>query len=213
MGCNGSIRIKRLQNHEPPDSEETMPTTHQVYTMLGNENLWDTAAECHRVLTEAHVPHSVCGGVAVCLHGYQRNTVDLDLIIRKSDSQQVKTILEQAGLEWISDQAEFRSPNGIAVQFLFAGDRAGSGSEVYLPEPEGDSNIEVLEGLPVLRLSKLIEIKIACGMGNVRRTHKDLADVVELIAVRKLDSRFARYLHKSVRKEFRELVRNSRGQV
>jgi hypothetical protein len=165
------------------------------------------------VLTEAHVPYSVCGGVAVCLHGYQRNTVDLDLIIRKSDSQHVKKVLNEAGLEWDPLQAEFRSPGGIAVQFLFTGDRAGDGAEVYLPEPEGDSNIEMREGLPVLRLSKLLEIKIACGQGNVRRTHKDFADVVELISIRNLDSSFARYLHKSVRKTFRELVRNSRGQV
>lgn len=181
--------------------------------MLGKENLWQTAADCHRVLLEARIPHSVCGGVAVCLHGYQRNTVDLDLIIRKADAQNVRTALEGAGLKWDRDQAEFRSTTGTPVQFLYAGDRAGSGSEVYLPDPEGDTNVEMVEGLPVLRLSKLIEIKIACGTGNVRRTHKDLADVVELIAIRNLDSSFARHLHKSVRRTFRELVRNSQGQV
>ena len=189
-----------------------MSTAQQAYSMLGNDDLWRVAAECHRVLTVAQISHTVCGGVAVCLHGYQRNTVDLDRIIQKSDSSHVKAVLKQAGLEWDILQAEFRSPSGIPVPFLYAGDRAGSGSEVYLPEPVGDSNVEVLEGLPVLRLSKLIEIKIACGLGNVRRTHKDLADVVELIAVRNLDSSFARFLHKSVRKTFRELVRNARGQ-
>ena len=188
-----------------------MPTTEQVYSMLGNENLWQATADCHRLLSKAGIPHSVCGGVAVCLHGYQRNTIDLDLIIRKDDSQLVRSVLEQAGLKWDREQAEFRSPTGIPVQFLYAGDRAGSGSEIYLPDPEGDSNVEVVEGLPVLRLSKLIEVKIACGMGSVRRTHKDLADVVELIAIRNLDSSFARHLHKSVRKPFRELVKNARG--
>ena len=71
---------------------------------------------------------------------------------------------------------------------------------------------KALENLSVLRLSKLIEIKIACGFGNVRRRHKDLADVVELIAVRRLDSSFARFLHKSVRQTFRELVKNARGE-
>lgn len=82
-----------------------------------------------------------------------------------------------------------------------------------MPEPAGDLNIEVIDGLPVLRLSKLIELKIACGLGNVRRTHKDLADVVELIAIRELDNSFARFLHKSVRKTFRELVKYARGEV
>ncbi len=77
-----------------------MPTTQQVYSMLGNENLWRTAAECHQILADAEIPHSVCGGVAVCLHGYQRNTVGLGLIIRKDDAQRVRSILEQAGLVW-----------------------------------------------------------------------------------------------------------------
>ena len=189
-----------------------MLTARQVYSMLGNENLCRTAAECHQILADAEIPHSVCGGVAVCLHGYQRNTIDLNLIIRKDDAQRVRSILEQAGLVWDSQEAEFRSGSGMVVQFLYAGERAGSGSEVYLPDPEGDSNIGILEGLPVLKLSKLIEIKIACGTGNVRRTHKDLADVVELIAIRHLNNSFARFLHKSVRKDFRELVRNARGQ-
>lgn len=188
-----------------------MTTAAKVYSMLGNENLWQCAAECHRMLAEAQIPHCVCGGVAVCLHGYQRNTVDLDLIIRKADSQKVKSTLENAGLVWNRDQAEFHSAAGIAVQFLYSGDRAGNLSEVYLPEPEGRPNVETLEGLPVLRLSKLIETKIACGLGTARRTHKDLADVVELIAIRNLNSSFARYLHKSVRETFRELVRNSQG--
>ena len=46
----------------------------------------------------------------------------------------------------------------------------------------------------------------------MRRTHKDFADVVELIAIHNLDPSYARFLHKSVRKEFRLLVRRARGQ-
>ncbi len=67
------------------------------------------------------------------------------------------------------------------------------------------------EGLPTLSLAQLIETKIACGQGNLRRTHKDFADVVELIAANQLSSSFAKYLHKSVRAEFRELVKHARG--
>jgi hypothetical protein len=188
-----------------------MPTAAKVYAMLGNENLWQAAAQCHQILADADIPHSVCGGVAVCLHGYQRNTVDLDLIIEPQRATEVRQLLESAGLQWDSDKKEFRTASGIVVQFLMAGDRAGNGSEVQLPAPQGDLNVEVIEGLPVLRLSRLVETKIACGMENVRRMHKDFADVVELIAIRKLDGSFARYLHKSVREVFRKLVRNAQG--
>jgi len=75
-----------------------MSTGKQTYIMLGNENLWQVAMQCHHVLAESQIPYSVCGGVAVCLHGYQRNTVDLDLIIRQTHSSAVRAALENAGL-------------------------------------------------------------------------------------------------------------------
>lgn len=190
-----------------------MQTAERTYAMLGNETLWQVAAQCHQILADANISHTVCGGVAVCLHGYQRNTVDLDLIIEPERAADVRQLLEEAGLKWEAAAKEFRTSGGIAVQFLMTGDRAGSDSEVRIPVPTGDLNVEVLEGLPVLRLSRLIEIKIACGLGSVRRTHKDFADVVELIAIRELDGSFAKYLHKSVRSTFRKLVKNAQGDV
>jgi hypothetical protein len=97
------------------------------------------------------------------------------------------------------------------LQFLVAGERAGNGSDVTLPDPRDPATIESVEGLPVATLARLIEMKIACGEGNIRRTHKDFADVVELVASHDLDGSFAARLHKSVRKTFRALVKNARG--
>ena len=186
-----------------------MITAQKVYTMLGNESLWSVAARCHQLLSEAGIAYSVCGGVAVCLHGYQRNTTDLDLIIRGEDSDAVREILTKGGYTWDADQAEFRTPDGIAIQFVIAGQKAGKETEVSISQPVGDLNVEQIEGLSVVRLSRLIEMKIACGMSNLRRTHKDFADVVELISKRGLDGSFARHLHKSLRPTFRQLVRNA----
>jgi hypothetical protein len=179
--------------------------------MLGNESLWEVAAHCDKLLNHANIAHSICGGVAVCLHGYERNTTDIDLIIDKTDSSSVKQLLTADGFEWDEQAKEFRSPGGIPVQFLMAGDRAGKGLDVTVPEPTGDLNVELIEGLTVVRLSRLIEMKLASGMGNLRRTHKDFADVVELIAIRKLDSSFARFLHASVHDTFRKLVKNAQA--
>lgn len=187
-----------------------MRPTQKVYTMLGNESLWEIAVRCHQIFEQSGIPHSVCGGVAVCLHGYQRNTTDVDMIINACDSALVKQLLLAEAFQWDDELKEFRSSSGIPVQFLVAGERAGKGSEVNIPVPEGESNIEELDGLIVVRLSRLIEMKLASGMGSLRRTHKDFADVVELIANRDLDSSFARYLHKSLRPTFRELVHRVR---
>jgi hypothetical protein len=120
-------------------------------------------------------------------------------------------LLIAASFEWDDELKEFRSSSGVPVQFLIAGQIAGKGAEVKIPEPTGDLNVEERDGLKVVRISRLIEMKIASGMGNLRRTHKDFADVVELIAIRKLDSSFARHLHKSLRPTFRELVHRVTG--
>jgi hypothetical protein len=189
-----------------------MNSAERVYAMLGNETLWDVARECHEVLQQAGIPHLVVGGVAVCLHGYQRNTVGLDIVLRPEDTSRTRVALTEAGFDWDDEQNEFRSSAGIPVQFLLAGERAGKGSELLLPDP-GDEAAKVdLEGLPVVALAKLIELKIACGEGNLRRTHKDFADVVELVAAQGLRRDFARYLHKSLRKIYRELVLRARGE-
>jgi hypothetical protein len=183
----------------------------QAFAMLENQSLWETTTRCHELLAAADLPHAIVGGVAVCLHGYQRNTVDLDLLVRREDGDAVRATLERGSFVWNAKSAEFRSPSGVPVHFLLAGERAGSGSEVRLPDPAQPEYVDEVEGLPVLSLAKLIESKIACGQTNVRRTHRDFADVVELIAQHHLQSSFAASLHKSLRPAFRKLLKAAKG--
>jgi hypothetical protein len=184
----------------------------RVYAMLGNGTLWETAKSCHELLSEAQIPHAVAGGVAVCLHGYQRNTADLDLLVPAGKATVVRDVFEANGITWNEDDHEFRTPSGIAIHFLVAGERAGKGSEVRFPNPADADVATQLEGLPVLSLAALIECKIASGQSNLRRTHKDFADVVELIANHHLGRDFARHLHKSVWATFRQLVLHGRAE-
>ena len=189
-----------------------MPTAQEVFQMLGNRTLWDVAVQCHRALRDAGVPHAILGGVAVCLHGYQRNTVDLDLLVRREDQAKIRETLEETGLQWSAEQVEFRTAGGVAVQFLIAGNRAGKDSDVYFPDPGDEQVTAEIEGLSVLTLARLIETKLASGSGNMRRMYQDFADVMSLIVARKLDRSFARHLHKSLRPTFRKLVEQSRGE-
>ena len=190
---------------------ETAATT---YAMLGSQNIWDTAHRCHDVLQAAGVRHAIVGGVAVFLHGYRRNTVDVDVLVRSEDADVVKSALQQAQFSWSSEQREFRSPAGIPVHFVLSNEPAGDDASygVKFPDPSDSKAVGVIDGLPVVTLARLMELKLACGLGNVRRTHRDFADVVELIVVHDLRGDFARFLHKSVRPAFRKLVRNARGE-
>ena len=184
-------------------------TTQQVYFMLGNSPLWNTLVDCHDILTSHHIAHAVAGGVAVALSGYQRNTIDIDLLVNKSQAQEIKTHLLAAGYLWDQQQVQFLSPHKIPVQFLYSGDRAGRGTEIFFPDPSDPNTSTTIENIPVLSLPKLIESKIAAGQGDLRRTHKDFADVVELIIIHHLDKSFVVHLHKSVRKDFEKLVEHN----
>lgn len=172
-----------------------MHTASRVYSMLGNESLWDAALASHAVLSAAGLPHAVLGGVAVCLHGYQRNTIDIDLLVRSEDADAIRGELESSR---------------VVSHLILSGEKAGAGSEVRLPDPADETSVIQIEGLPVLTLARLIESKLACGQGNARRMHKDFADVVELIAMQRLPRSFSRKLHASVRPAFLELVDRAR---
>ena len=173
--------------------------------------MWDTAVAVHAALAEAGIPHAILGGVAVCLHGYPRNTIDIDWLVRRDDLEAIQTSLESAGMVFDAEAREFQSSFGIPIQFVLAGDREGPGQAVFFPSPDDPKVVTEIDGLPVLTLSALIQSKLACGKGNLRRTHKDFADVVELIAVHRLDGAFAPRLDKSVRSEFKQLVRHAKG--
>jgi hypothetical protein len=189
----------------------TILTAQETFRMLANATLWDEAHRVHECLTQAGIPHAMVGGVAVCLHGYRRNTVDLDWLINPLNCDVARVELESAGLTFHPDRKEFTAPSGIAVQFVMSGEKEGPGQSATFPDPADPRSVTVIEGLPVLTLRELLQSKLACGLGNLRRTHKDFADVVELIAIHRLTKAFARQLHKSVRDEFKALVDQARA--
>ena len=184
--------------------------------MLGNAAVWQTAEQCSALFHGAGIPHAILGGVAVSLHGDQRNTIDVDLVIQREQSAAVKQLLWNAGFTWNEERREFIGVNRVPVQFRIAHEPAGDDRSqgVVMPDPSLEGVATEIEGLRVLTLARRIENKLACGLANLRRTHRDLVDVVdvvELIAIHQLGSEFAARLHKRVRAEFRTLVQHARG--
>ena len=189
-------------------------STERAFTVLGTGPLWDAAQRCHDALHRNGLAHAIVGGVAVALHGYRRTTADVDVLIRREDQPAVRQSLEEVGFVWDETEREFRDAAGVPIQCLIALEPASRDSSlgVLLPDP---SNVEVateIEGLSVVTLAKLIEIKVACGLGDIRRSYRDWGDVVELIVARNLGGSLASQLHKSVRKEYRLLVKRARGE-
>ena len=70
----------------------------RFFALLENETLWELAVRSHELLARDGIDHAIVGGVAVCLHGYQRNTVDLDLLVEPADAAALRSALEADGL-------------------------------------------------------------------------------------------------------------------
>src|SRR5262245_57573136 len=113
-----------------------IPTTaRRTYEMLENQSLWEVAERVHQLLVDRGIAYAVVGGVAVCLHGYRRNTIDLDVLIRPESASDLKSALEADGFQWASAEREFRSPSGVAIQLVLSGESEGPGQPARFPDP------------------------------------------------------------------------------
>jgi hypothetical protein len=93
----------------------------------------------------------------------------------------------------------------VRIEFLVSGEFPGDGKPkaVGFPDP---AIALVIEGIRVLPLPRVVELKLASGMTAPDRL-RDLADVQELIKARHLDEAFGDQLDPSVRERYRELWR------
>ncbi len=166
---------------------------------------------CER-LSELEIPYAVCGGMALFQHGFRRFTEDVDILVTKEDLQRIHRELEGRGyLPAFTGSKNLRDTEmGVRIEFLVTGQYPGDGKPkpVAFPHP-GSAAIE-LNGMACLRLSKLIELKLASGMTAAHRT-QDLVDVQRLISTLDLPADFALQLDPFVRPKFEDLWRLEKG--
>jgi hypothetical protein len=98
----------------------------------------------------------------------------------------------------------------VPIDVLRAGDYPGDGEPKRVRFPDPAQVAIPVEGLSVLPLERLVELKLASGLSAPHRL-RDLADVLELIRVRGLDESLADRLDASVREKYRELWRAARS--
>jgi len=158
------------------------------------------------------IPFALAGGMALGEHGYVRMTEDVDVLLTATGLARFHERLVGHGYVTVYPGARrtFRdAESGVRIQVRVSMDLPGDGKPqaVRFPDPEAAS--EMQEGLPVLRLSKLVELKLASGMTAPHRL-RDLADVQEIIKARQLDESFATELDASVRATFVSLVEAAR---
>jgi hypothetical protein len=154
------------------------------------------------------IPYAILGGMALNIHGFVRETVDVDVLLTRESLDRFRERLVGRGYVPAFEGAlkSFKdAETGVRIDVIAAGDFPGDGKpkDVVFPAPAG---IAVEKGgLRVVPLETLLELKIASGLSAEHRRLVDLADVQRTIEALKLPKELGGKLHPSVRAEYGRL--------
>lgn len=129
------------------------------------------------ILAHWDIPHLVVGGLAVQEHGYERVTVDVDLVVPDVAEAVEYLTADLSGpfKRLAEDRVEDRR-NGVRVDLLPAGHVLKDGCKVPFPQPR-----EVSDLPQIATVEQLISLKLDSFTGTPLKRHKDKTDVIELI--------------------------------
>ena len=187
-------------------------SVHDVYReglryFMGEGNLHGALAQLSTDLKRHGIDYMVIGAVALMAYGYPRFTEDIDLVMTPEGLEAFHRELIGMGYVPAFPGAKKRlraTREGVSIEVIAAGEYPGDGKPkpVSFPVP-ADASIDI-DGVQIVTLEKLIELKLASGMTAPDRL-KDLADVQELIKARGLTSEFAAKLNPYVREQYLRL--------
>lgn len=163
-------------------------------TLEGKGPVLAIAREVSDVLEANSFEGGIIGGIAVGLHGHARATNDVDVFLSPAEAERFCEILKRRGFEYEHSTRQLIKER-VPVH-------------IVTPRQAGQATIQVvvINGIRVASFHDLMNIKLRSGLANVTRA-KDLGDVFELIQARQLTSEFASQLDKSLRADFRKLLR------
>ncbi len=160
-----------------------------------------------RRLSQEGIDYAVAGGMALVLHGYRRETVDVDVLLSKEGRELFSQNLVGRGYtpSFPGARKGFRdTETGVGIDILTQGEFPGDGKPKPISFPNPASASIEIDGIRIVTLEKLIELKLASGMTAPHRL-RDLADVQELIKIRKLGAEYAEQLDPYVKEKYLEL--------
>ena len=173
----------------------------------GQGRLKKTYERLAKRLNELGIAYSLVGGYALILHGVRRFTQDIDLLVTEDGLDRVHKALVGRGYIRITPESRNLrdAETRVRIEFVVTGEFPGDGKPKPVAFPDPEVVAETREGIKVINLKSLIELKLASGMTAKARL-QDLADVQRLIEEHHLTSDFAEHLHPYVREKFLELL-------
>ena len=165
-----------------------------------------TLRKIARRLEELGVPYALAGGMALFLHGFRRFTEDVDILVTPEGLKLIHERLEGLGYRPpFEGSKQLRdAETGVRIEFLTAGEYPGDGKPKPVAFPDPAAVRVEKDGLAVLSLPSLIELKLASGMTNPGR-RRDISDVQDLIKTLSLPADLAGQLDPFVQDMYKQL--------
>lgn len=182
--------------------------------VLAVENVRNRLLRAAAALEAANVPYAVIGGNAIAAWVSKvdpegaRNTVDVDLLVKRADFEFVKSAMESAGFVYRhvkSIDMFLDGPGGKArdaVHILFAGERVRQ--EDLLPAPELHID-QAHNAFRLLKLEELVRMKLT----SYRR--KDQVHIQDLIGVGLIDQSWPAKLPPELASRLQEILDDPEG--
>ncbi len=158
-------------------------------------------------LERLDIAYAIVGGNALKVHGFKRLTTDVDVLLSKGGKEFFSRELVGRGYSprFTSAKTKFKNTvYSINIDLLESGEYPGDGKpkEVSFPDPKKHSfDVISPSGVKVkyLKLSSIIELKLASYLSLPNGRERDKLDVIELVKVACLDDKFSMKLHHCVR--------------
>jgi hypothetical protein len=159
-----------------------------------------------RRLDERAIPYALAGDMAMFFHGFRRFTEGVEILVTPDGLKRIND--ELGGRAYVTLDAASKilrdTDSGMRIEFLVTGDYPGDGKPKPVAFPDPAAAGTPIDGMKVLQLPSLVQIKIGSGMTEPGRL-KDLADVQELIAELILTNTFAERLDPHLRQKYGKL--------
>jgi hypothetical protein len=171
-----------------------------------NDPVHKTMRRTIKNLEKANIPYALVGGMAVNVHGHRRTTNDVDILLTVDGLAEFERRFVPKHYDRVPRRPHRFTDrkNQVIVDALVTGLYPGSGKPGPIAYPDPAVVGTAMEGLQVIELAMLIELKLAA------HRYQDFADVVSLIRVHQLDESFADRLHPSVRSDYIECLEENR---
>src|SRR5882672_12832842 len=134
---------------------------------MGQGNLNKALAKVTRDLKDHGIDYMVIGAVALLEHGYPRLTADIDLVLTPKGLEAFHR--ELIGLGYVpafpGAKKRLRSTRDwVRIDVMTSGEYPGDGKPKPVSIPEPSTASTEIDGMQIVTLQKLIELKLASGM-------------------------------------------------